>query len=140
MLSGPSKPQQLLDFQPGGESSLVQQTLPPTAPKTQPLTSPRQVRLAGPSSLGVPDRGCSISARQSRYPRKAPEAPAEFPRFLYYMRRVWAHEISFFVPRTRDTAYPAQGRLSPCLGFAQACSPLLRLNIIFGTLCRSMLN
>jgi hypothetical protein len=34
----------------------------------------------------------------------------------------------------------AQGRLSLCSGFAQACSPLFRLSTIFGTLRHSMLN
>jgi len=43
-----------------------------------------------------------------------------------YMRRIWAHRISFFVPRPRDTAHPgsgpAQARLRMCSGlltFAQ---------------------
>jgi len=63
---------------------------------------------------------------------------------ICYMRRIWPHRISFFVPRPRDTAHPgsgpAQGRLRLCSGFAQACSPLLRLSTIFGTLRRSILN
>jgi len=56
------------------------------------------------------------------------------------MRRIWAHKISFFVPRPRDHCSP---RLRPgsvfTQDFAQACSPLLRLSTIFGTLRRSML-
>ena len=44
-----------------------------------------------------------------------------------YMRRIWAHKISFFVPRSRDTAHPGSGPAqdslrirSGLLAFAQA--------------------
>ena len=41
-------------------------------------------------------------------------------RFLCFVRRIWGHKISFFVPRPRDVAHPG---LRIGSGFAQACSP-----------------
>jgi len=57
-----------------------------------------------------------------------------------FVRRIWAHEISFFGPRTRDIAHLAQARLSLRLGFSQVCSTLLILVAIFGRLRRRMLS
>ena len=39
-----------------------------------------------------------------------------------YMRRIWAHEISFSVPRPRDTAHPGSG---PAQSLLRICSGLL---------------
>ena len=59
------------------------------------------------------------------------------------MRRIWAHEISFFVHRPRDVAHPGsgpdQGWLRAGSGLAQSRSVLLTLRTIFGRLRRSTL-
>ena len=47
--------------------------------------------------------------------------------YVRYVRRIWAHEISFFVLRLRDIARLAQAWLSLCSGFAQAYSLFLTL-------------
>ena len=55
-----------------------------------------------------------------------------------YMRRAWAHRISFLVPRARDTAHPGSGLAQAGSGSAQdslrLCSPLLRLSVSNTTL------
>jgi len=56
------------------------------------------------------------------------------------MRRIWAYEISFFVPRPRDTAHPGSGLAQSLPSLCSGLLPLLRLSTIFGTLRRSMLN
>jgi len=52
-----------------------------------------------------------------------------------YVRRIWAHEISFFVPRRRDIAHPnsssAQSLLRIFSESSQASSALLTLIIIY---------
>jgi len=65
-----------------------------------------------------------------------------------YVRRIWALEISFFVPHARDVdrpssgsgSVPAQSLLSPYSVPARAGSPLLTLITIFGRLRRSLPN
>ena len=34
---------------------------------------------------------------------------------MCYVRRIWAHRISFFVPRVRDTAHPGSGSVQDSL-------------------------
>jgi len=57
--------------------------------------------------------------------------------FLCFVRRIWAHKISFFVPRPRDVAHPGSG---PAQDWLRFCSGLLTLRAIFGRLRRSMHN
>jgi hypothetical protein len=55
------------------------------------------------------------------------------------MKRIWAHEIPFFVSRPRETAHPGLGPAQPLLTICLIGLLLLRLSIIFGTLCCSLL-
>jgi len=64
--------------------------------------------------------------------------------FYCNMRRIWAHKISLFVPRSRDVAHPgsgpAQGRLRAGSGRLRIGSGLLTLRAISGRLRRSIHN
>ena len=40
-----------------------------------------------------------------------------------FLRRIWAHQISFFVPRLRDVAHPGSGPAQDRLSLAQSFSP-----------------
>ena len=54
-----------------------------------------------------------------------------------FVRRIWAHQFSLFVPRSRDVAYPGSG---PAQDLLRICSGLLSLRTISGRLRRSMHN
>jgi len=63
------------------------------------------------------------------------------PRFVAgnscFVRRIWAHKISRFVPRPRDVAHPGSG---PAQDWLRICSGLLTLRAISGRLRHSMNN
>jgi len=54
-----------------------------------------------------------------------------------FVRRIWAHEISIFVPHPRDIAHPGSGSAQSLLRIG---SGLLNLITIFGRLRYGMLN
>ena len=74
---------------------------------------------------------CTCAAPMSSVPSVKRSTPghcyqdSEAAVLFCFVRRIWAHKISLFVPRPRDVAHPGSGpawvRLRMCSGFAQAC-------------------
>ena len=70
-----------------------------------------------------PDRS-SPASRLLELPRRHSFSPVGT---ICFVRRIWAHKISFFVPRPRDVAHPGSG---PAQDWLRICSGLITLKTI----------
>jgi hypothetical protein len=86
---------------------------------------------------GMPERGTHLKKgflavpETQRISHKVDQSCCASDSIACCVRRIWAHEISSFVPRPRDIALTlAQTRLSPCSGLLRLCSPLLTVTTV----------